>query len=171
MLNLRSAQRSHCLHINSAQCKERTLIHISLYTRWWTVIQWKYIFSLKLTVFKSSSVKIHFNSGCFLNGQWYKNGGNYIASFCIILIINILVKNCILIALSSFFELWCVTSSRQDILTTTLWHHLLTHKTIYKNDVTMYWREMELGKNWSHSKKLCWTCWMPSILRFIFGYI
>lgn len=115
VLNLRSAQRSHCLHINSAQCKERTLIHISLYTRWWTVIQWKYIFSLKLTVFKSSSVKIHFNSGCFLNGQWYKNGGNYIASFCIILIINILVKNCILIALSSFFELWCVTSSRQDI--------------------------------------------------------
>lgn len=28
---------------------------------------------------------------------------------------------------------------------------LLTHKIIYKNDVTVQWREMVFGENWSHA--------------------
>lgn len=50
---------------------------------------------------------------------------------------------------------WHATTSRQvPILASTLWRHLSTHKISYRTGVTMYWLEMVLGENWSHTSTI-----------------
>lgn len=46
------------------------------------------------------------------------------------------------------------TSHRVPILASTLWRHLSTHKILYRTGVTMYWLEMVLGENWSHTSTI-----------------